>query len=186
MTEAAAQQSLPARALLEAQGEILDMMAEDAPLRDTLTRIAEQVEALAPQALCSILLMQADGRHLRPAAAPSLPETYCAAIDQNWNRAQCQLCGTASFRKEPVIVTDIATDPLWAGPRDFTLSFRASGLLVAADPRQRGRGARYHCALLSRTARAVRSRLGPLGAKRQARASGARHPSQGRRGVVRQ
>ncbi len=123
MTEAAAQQSLPARALLEAQGEILDMMAEDAPLRDTLTRIAEQVEALAPPALCSILLMQADGKHLRPAAAPSLPETYCAAIDGLEIGPSVGSCGTASFRKEPVIVTDIATDPLWAGPRDFTLSF---------------------------------------------------------------
>ena len=123
MTKAVAQQGLPARALLQAQGEILDMMAEDAPLRDTLTRIAEQVEALAPPALCSILLLQADGKHLRPAAAPSLPEPYCAAIDGLEIGPSVGSCGTASFRKEPVIVTDIATDSLWAGPRDFTLSF---------------------------------------------------------------
>ena len=30
-------------------------------------------------------------------------------------------CGTAAFRGEPVIVEDIATDPLWAEHRDLAL-----------------------------------------------------------------
>src|SRR5262249_47711239 len=31
-------------------------------------------------------------------------------------------CGTAAYRNEPVIVSDIATDPLWADYRDLALS----------------------------------------------------------------
>jgi PAS domain S-box-containing protein len=114
---------IPARALLEAQGLILDMMSNGAELRDTLTAIARLVESLAPPALCSVVLLKPDGKHLKPIAAPSLPEAYCAAIDGVEIGPCAGSCGTASWRKEPVIVTDIATDPLWAGPREFTLSF---------------------------------------------------------------
>ena len=113
----------PAEALLSAQGQIIDLMAEGAPLSETLTRIASLVEELAPPALCSILLLQPDGKHLKPAAAPGLPEAYTAAVDGLEIGPSVGSCGTASWRKEPVIVTDIANDPLWAAARDFTLSF---------------------------------------------------------------
>ena len=113
----------PARALLEAKGEILELIADGAELRDALTEIARLVERLAPPALCCVVLLQADGKHLKPIAAPSLPEEYCAAIDGVEIGPCCGSCGTAAWRREPVVVSDIATDPLWAGPRDFTLSF---------------------------------------------------------------
>ena len=32
-------------------------------------------------------------------------------------------CGTAAFRRETVIVEDIATDPLWDDYRDFALQY---------------------------------------------------------------
>jgi PAS domain S-box-containing protein len=113
----------PARALLAAQGQILERMADGADLHDTLTSVAVLVERLAPPALCSVVLIKPDGKHLQPFAAPSLPPAYCAAIDGVEIGPCCGSCGTAAWRKEPVIVTDIATDPLWAGPREFTLSF---------------------------------------------------------------
>ena len=31
-------------------------------------------------------------------------------------------CGTAAYRREPVIVEDIATDPLWDGYREVALA----------------------------------------------------------------
>lgn len=114
--------AIPLLALLEAQGDVIDNMANGAGLRETLTEIALLIERVAPPALCSILLLQHDGRHLRPAAAPSLPETFREAINSIEIGPCAGSCGTAAYRKEPVIVTDIATDPLWAGPRDFTLS----------------------------------------------------------------
>ena len=114
---------LPFRELLEVQGEIIDLMASGATLRDALSHIASLVERLAPPALCSILLLKPDGQHLRPAAGPSLPSAYVEAIDGIEIGPCAGSCGTAAFRKTPVIVSDIANDPLWAGPRDFVLSF---------------------------------------------------------------
>src|SRR5512142_188392 len=113
----------PARALLAAQGQIIERMADGSDLRDTLTSIAVLVERLAPPALCSVVLVKPDGKHLKPIAAPSLPEAYCAAIDGVEIGPNCGSCGTAAWRREAVVVTDIATDPLWEGPRAFTLSF---------------------------------------------------------------
>jgi PAS domain S-box-containing protein len=113
---------LPFAALLEAQSDIIDVMARGTPLHEALSHIALLVERLAPPALCSILLLQPDGRHLRHGAGPSLPDQYNQAINDLEIGPSVGSCGTAAFRKEPVIVSDIATDPLWELPRDFTLS----------------------------------------------------------------
>ena len=114
---------LPILELLEVQGEIVDLMASGAGLRETLRHVAVLVESLAPPALCSILLLKPDGHHLRSAAGPSLPDAYVQAIDGIEIGPCAGSCGTAAFRKKPVIVSDIASDPLWEGPRDFVLSF---------------------------------------------------------------
>jgi PAS domain S-box-containing protein len=113
---------LPLAALLEAQSDIIDVMARGTPLPETLSHIALLVERLAPPALCSILLLQADGRHLRLGAGPSLPDRYNQIVHDLEIGPSVGSCGTAAFRKEPVIVSDIATDPLWELPREFTLS----------------------------------------------------------------
>jgi len=115
--------SLPLKDLFESQGEIIDLLANGASLREVLDHIALLVERLAPPALCSIVLLKRDGKHLRPAAAPSLPEAYCEAIEGVEIGPNCGSCGTAAFTGKPVIVTDIATDPLWEAPREFVLSF---------------------------------------------------------------
>jgi PAS domain S-box-containing protein len=114
---------LPIAALLEAQGDIIDVMARGTPLREALKHIALLVERLAPPALCTILLLDADGRHLRHGAGPSLPDQFMQATDPLEIGPSVGSCGTAAFRKTPVIVSDIATDPLWELPRDFVLSF---------------------------------------------------------------
>ena len=114
---------MPWKRLLEERGKIIDQMAAGSPLKETLTEVARMVERLAPPALCSVLLLQPDGKHLRHGAGPSLPDEYNRAIDDLEIGPSVGSCGTAAFRKRPVIVSDIATDPLWEGPREFALSF---------------------------------------------------------------
>jgi len=114
---------LPFEQMWDARGRIIDLMASGAPLKETLTAIARMVETLAPPALCSVLLLQPDGKHLRHGAGPSLPEAYNRAINDLEIGPSVGSCGTAAYRKTPVIVSDIATDPLWEGPREFALSF---------------------------------------------------------------
>lgn len=75
------------------------------------------------QMLASILLLDADGQHLRHGAAPSLPGDYCAAIDGVTIGPKVGSCGTAAYLGHPVYVTDIATDPLWADFRELAETY---------------------------------------------------------------
>jgi hypothetical protein len=49
------------------------------------------------------------------APAPSLPSAYVTQIDGLSVGPHVGSCGTAAFRHTTVIVTDIASDPLWNG-----------------------------------------------------------------------
>ena len=106
-------ESLTSRALLDAQSHILERMADDASLAETLDEIAKLIERLAAPALCSIMGMKPDGLGLVPLSSPSLPPEYMKAASDVPVGPMSGSCGTAAFRKEAVIVTDIATDPLW-------------------------------------------------------------------------
>src|SRR5262249_30693695 len=53
---------------LMGQKQVLELIAEGAPLRDTLDALARAVEAQSPGMLCSILLLDEDGRHLHHGA----------------------------------------------------------------------------------------------------------------------
>jgi len=98
---------------------IEDMIAADAPLSDILTELVLMIEAQSPEMICSILLLSDDGNHVRHAVAPSLPENYIKVIDGSPIGPKHGSCGTAMFRGKPVIVADIATDPLWDDYRDL-------------------------------------------------------------------
>jgi GAF domain len=108
--------------LLERQNEVLALVVRGAPLSDTLEVLLRAIEAPADGMLCSILLLDKDGIHVRHGAAPSLPESYIRAIDGERIGPIAGSCGTAAYRREPVIVEDIATDPLWAPYREVALA----------------------------------------------------------------
>jgi PAS domain S-box-containing protein len=92
----------------------LGMLAEDVPLADILEDIVWGVEQINPAMLCSILLLDSDGKHLGRGVAPSLPDFYNAAINGLEIGLGVGSCGTAAFTGERVIVSDIATHPYWA------------------------------------------------------------------------
>ena len=91
-------------------------------LEEVLSRHLLAVESTADTAmLTSILLMDADGRRLWHAAAPSLPRSFCEAINGSEIGPAAGSCGTAAFEGRAIYVTDIATDPLWASYRHLAL-----------------------------------------------------------------
>lgn len=111
-----------AAALSAAQARILELTVQDAPLEATLDAIVLAVENLSTTGVIgSILLLDEDGVHLRHGAAPSLPAAYNAVVDGIAIGPSVGSCGTAIFRGEPVFVSDIANDPLWADFRELTL-----------------------------------------------------------------
>jgi PAS domain S-box-containing protein len=107
-----------AEALRDGESHVLEMIARDAPLEKILEELVRVVEAQFAGLLCSVLLLDEDGQHVRHGAAPSLPESYTKAIDGLSIGPQAGSCGTAMYRKELVVVTDILEDPLWDPYRD--------------------------------------------------------------------
>ncbi|AFZ06877.1 multi-sensor signal transduction histidine kinase [Oscillatoria nigro-viridis PCC 7112] len=108
---------------LTGQKQILEMIAKGATLGATLNTLVEIIEQQSRDVMGSILLLAPDGEHLLHGAAPSLPESYNAAIHGRAIGPDAGSCGTAAFTRQQVIVTDIASDPLWENYRDLALSF---------------------------------------------------------------
>ena len=101
------------------QKRIEQRIESDAPLNDILSQLVLMIESQSPEMLCSILLLSDDGNHVRHAVAPSLVPDYVKAIDGSPIGPKHGSCGTAMFRGKPVVVTDIATDPLWDDYREY-------------------------------------------------------------------
>jgi GAF domain-containing protein len=99
---------------------VLELAITDSPLEQTLGELIGIVESTSrTNVLGSILLLDQDGKHLRHGAAPSLPDAYCQAIDGAEIGPCVGSCGTAAYTTEPVFVSDIANDPLWADFREL-------------------------------------------------------------------
>jgi PAS domain S-box-containing protein len=109
-------------ALLAGENRVLEMAAKGNSLGDILDHLCRLVEELSPGVLASILVMDPTGRQLRHGAAPNLPKTYTEAIDGTFIGPAVGSCGTAAYRAEQVIVSNIATDPLWDAFRDLALA----------------------------------------------------------------
>ena len=108
--------------LLAGEKRLLEMIARGDSRELILEGACLLVEELASGCLSSILLLDPNANCLRHGAAPSLPKPYTEAIDGAVVGPSAGSCGTAAYRTEPVIVSDIATDPLWANYRDLALA----------------------------------------------------------------
>jgi len=113
-----------AEVLLAGEKRLLEMIARGDSRALILDALCRLVEELATGSLSSILLLDADTNRLRHGAAPNLPRPYVDAIDGTVIGPAAGSCGTAAYRAQPVIVCDIATDPLWADYRDLALPHR--------------------------------------------------------------
>jgi len=98
---------------------VLKLLAQKAPLASVLDAMVRDVEAINPYMVCSILLLDADGKHLLHGAAPSLLASYNAAMDGVAIGPETGSCGTAAFTGQRVIVEDIATHPWWTLYREL-------------------------------------------------------------------
>lgn len=94
------------------QTEILEMVARGEPLETTARALCQRVEAIVPEVICSIILVDKSGR-LKALAGPSLPEDYRKAFDGVPIGEDVGACGTAIYTGQPVEAADIATDPRW-------------------------------------------------------------------------
>ncbi|HLO47032.1 MAG TPA: PAS domain S-box protein [Kamptonema sp.] len=109
-----------AESQLKIQNFILEKIAKADPLSDILDALLQAIEMQLMDAICSIMLCDRDGK-LHTGVAPQLPEAYLRATDGVSIGEGVGSCGTAAFRQETVIVSDIATDPLWQDFKELAL-----------------------------------------------------------------
>jgi formate hydrogenlyase transcriptional activator len=109
-------------ALLAGEKRVLEMIADGEALPRILDALCRVVEEQSSDMLSSLLLLDANGTHLRHGAAPRLPKSYIEAIDGVAIGPTGGSCITAAYRVAPVVVSDIAVDPLWAEYRHLPLA----------------------------------------------------------------
>ncbi|WP_275096093.1 PAS-domain containing protein [Sedimenticola hydrogenitrophicus] len=97
----------------------LEMLASGRPLPEILDTITHGLEQLNPAMLCSIALLDGDGRYLKTASAPSLPDFYTRAVDAIEIGVGVGSCGTATFTGRRVIVGDIMSHPDWSSLQEL-------------------------------------------------------------------
>jgi PAS domain S-box-containing protein len=107
-----------ANTLRDGKNELLEMIASGASLPATLDKLVRLIESQLDGGYCTVMLLNPDGVTVHSAAGPSMPRDYLAALNGLPIGPAAGSCGTAMFRKQTVIVSDILNDPLWAPYRN--------------------------------------------------------------------
>jgi formate hydrogenlyase transcriptional activator len=106
----------------ESVPNILRLISAGSPLPETLKVIARLVESQGEGLFCTIWLPDEQANYLHCAAAPSLPG-FSAHVGRMEVSPKGASCGTAVYRREPVYVSDILTDPRWDDYRHLMLPY---------------------------------------------------------------
>jgi diguanylate cyclase (GGDEF)-like protein len=110
--------------VMELEKRLLELVARGTSLNELLDKITRSIEGMAPQCVCTILLLdEEEGRFLRNGSGPSLPADYMNSLNGLEIGPNVGACGSAAFRKTTVIVEDIATDYRFALAKDHVLSY---------------------------------------------------------------
>jgi diguanylate cyclase (GGDEF)-like protein len=105
--------------------KVLQAIASPASLSNVLELLVGTAEQNHPNCICSVLLLDEQGKQLHVGAAPSLPGFYNQAIEGMTIGDDRGSCGTAAYKGQRVIVEDIFRHPYW---RDFAELARQAGL----------------------------------------------------------
>lgn len=107
-----------AEALLAGENKILEMIATGKPLATVMHELCCLVDSISTDSRASVLLVDSNNC-LRVGAAPHFPKEFMMLVDGIKIGPSVGSCGTAAYRKEQVIVTDMETDPLWEDYREL-------------------------------------------------------------------
>ncbi len=96
------------------QATILEMIAHNVPIEQTLDALIHSIESQDADLRCSVLLFDEVEQCLRHGAAPSLPDAVHQLMDGIEPEMAAGSFGAAALRRETVIVEDLALDRLSA------------------------------------------------------------------------
>jgi PAS domain S-box-containing protein len=127
----------------EWQRRVLEAIATGIELREVLRTVARFHETQCPGVECAIHLVDDDGMTLRTTCAPSMRPEFAEGMDEIVIGPHSATCGTAVYRREQVVTTDIAADRLWNDYRALALEqgYRACWAMPIRSPQGRVLGA---------------------------------------------
>jgi PAS domain S-box-containing protein len=135
-------------ALLAGEKQLLEMIARGEPLLRTLDVLCRLVEQESRGSMCSILLVDEDGKRLRHCVGPSLPPSYTRLLDGWPIGPDSGPCARAAFQRQTVIVPDFIADEVpeniraIAGKYDFRACWSVP--ITSRDQRVLGTFAVYY------------------------------------------
>lgn len=105
--------------VLRCQNRILSELARGEDPERVLVQIVHAAEELVPDMRGSILLLSADGQHLKHGFAPNLPQEYNSAVNGLQIGERVGSCGAAAFLGKRIVVADVMSHPNWTAFRDL-------------------------------------------------------------------
>lgn len=105
--------------LAKVRMSIFEQLTKGGDIREVLKCVTDFVEVSSPGVLCSIMLVDAEGKHLQTAAAPSLPAFYNEAVNGIAIGEGVGCCGTAAWSGEAVLAENIYQHPYWKDYRSL-------------------------------------------------------------------
>jgi two-component system sensor histidine kinase/response regulator len=109
--------------VLEEERRVLELIARGALLKEVLDALTGAIERMAVDCSCTILLLDAERRHLLEGSGGNLPPEYMRGVHGLEIGPEVGACGTAAYRNETTVVEDIANDSRFALAKDFVLPF---------------------------------------------------------------
>ena len=108
--------------MAELERQTLERLLGHTELQPLLEFMVHGYQSLLPERLFSVLLLEPKSNTLLDCAGPDLPPPYRAAINGSPIGPAAGSCGTAAHSGQTVVVSDIATDPLWADYKHLALA----------------------------------------------------------------
>jgi PAS domain S-box-containing protein len=109
--------------LIYGHRNVLEMLALGDSLFNVLNELVKVVEPQIAGMICSILILDESGRRIQSSVGPNVADEYTQMIIGQEIGPNAGSCGTAAYRKEPVVVADTSTDPLWENYRGLAKKF---------------------------------------------------------------
>jgi two-component system cell cycle sensor histidine kinase/response regulator CckA len=106
---------------LSGERQVLELLARNAPLDETLTVLVRKIEEQAGEMICSVLLLERGGSRLRCGAAPGLPDSCRQEMESLTIDEAARACGVGVFSRSRVVCHDLSGDLSWPQFREIAL-----------------------------------------------------------------
>jgi PAS domain S-box-containing protein len=111
--------------LLSLEKEVLELnINPDASLKNTIDYFLTGMEKFNPGLLCSVIVLEEDGKTMTQLSGPSLPAGFIKKINGLATGPRAGSCGTAIYLRKTVIVEDVQHDPLWKDYKTLAAKYK--------------------------------------------------------------